>query len=53
VYAVRFQDTRLYERERFECVEANGVPFTCTWKGIAEFRAGVPLYPRGLLELIG
>jgi hypothetical protein len=28
------------------------VPFTCTWKPIADFRAGEALYPDGLLELI-
>jgi len=52
VYKVRFADPRLYERDHFDCVEANGVPFTCIWKPIAEFRGGVPLYPDGLLELI-
>lgn len=52
VYAARFADQRLYDRERFECIEANGVHFTCVWKAIADFRAGVPLYPDGLLELI-
>jgi 8-oxo-dGTP pyrophosphatase MutT (NUDIX family) len=53
VYTTRFADPRYYERERFECVEANGARFGCVWKPIAEFRAGVPLYPEGLLELLG
>lgn len=44
---------RGHEQERFDCVEANGVRFTCNWKPIADFRAGDPLYPDGLLELIG
>ena len=52
VYAVRFDDARLYQQERFECIEANGVAFTCAWKAIADFRAGAPLYPDGLLGLI-
>ena len=52
VYSVRFADPRLYEQDRFECVEANGMPFICTWKPIADFRGGVPLYPDGLLGLI-
>ena len=52
VYSVRFADARLYEKDRFECVEANGVQFTCTWKPIADFRAGEALYPDGLLEMI-
>jgi hypothetical protein len=53
VYAVRFADLHRYEQERFECVEANGIPFTCAWKAIADFRAGAPLYPDGLLDLLG
>lgn len=53
VYAARFADQRLYERDHFDCVEANGPRFTCIWKPIADFRAGVLLYPDGLLELIG
>lgn len=53
VYAARFADPRDYERERFDCIEANGARFTCVWKPIAYFRAGMPLYPDGLLELIG
>jgi ADP-ribose pyrophosphatase YjhB (NUDIX family) len=53
VYAARFADPRDYERARFDCVEANGSRFTCVWKPIADFRAGVLLYPDGLLELIG
>lgn len=52
VYGARFADQRLYERASFECVEANGVRFTCVWKPIADFRAGTRLYPDGLLELI-
>lgn len=46
-------DPRLYARERFDCVEVDGVPFTCVWKPLADFRAGAPLYPDGLLALIG
>ncbi|MEX2047423.1 MAG: hypothetical protein WEE03_09675 [Chloroflexota bacterium] len=53
VYAASFADSRLYERDRFECVEANGTRFICTWRAVADFRAGVPLYPDGLLDLIG
>ncbi len=52
VYAVRFQDPQLYERERFECVEANGARFLCVWKAIAHFDERAPLYPDGLLDLI-
>jgi ADP-ribose pyrophosphatase YjhB (NUDIX family) len=52
VYAARFAEPRLYEQERFACVEADGAAFTCVWKPIADFRRGTPLYPGGLLELI-
>jgi ADP-ribose pyrophosphatase YjhB (NUDIX family) len=51
-YAARFADPRTYDREQFDCVESDGGGFTCVWKSIAEFRAGAPLYPDGLLELI-
>ena len=53
VYAARFADDGQYERDRFDCIEANGARFTCVWKPIADFRWGVPLYPDGLLELLG
>jgi ADP-ribose pyrophosphatase YjhB (NUDIX family) len=53
VYRARFVDPTDYEQARFECIEANGARFTCVWKQIAEFRSGVPLYPDGLLDLIG
>lgn len=53
VYTVRFADPALYAKERFDCVEANGVPFICVWKPLADFRAGAALYPEGLLELTG
>ena len=52
VYEVRFADPALYQRDHFECVEANGIRFTCVWKPIAEFGERAPLYPDGLLELI-
>ena len=52
VYAARFADQRLYERDHFDCIEVDGSRFTCVWKPIADFRAGVPLYPEGLLDLI-
>lgn len=53
VYDARFVDRAQYERTRFECIEANGAQFTCVWRRIADFRAGVPLYPAGLIDLIG
>jgi ADP-ribose pyrophosphatase YjhB (NUDIX family) len=52
VYSARFADERLYERDRFECIEANETR-TCVWKRIADFNAGVPLYPDGLIDLMG
>ena len=53
VYAVRFADPQQCERDRFDCIEANGARFICIWKPVTDFRAGAPLYPDGLLELIG
>jgi ADP-ribose pyrophosphatase YjhB (NUDIX family) len=53
VYTVRFADQAQYQRDQFDCIEANGAQFTCIWKSIGDFRAGAPLYPAGLLELLG
>ena len=53
VYAARFADASQYERARFKGIESDRGDFTCVWKRISEFHAGVPLYPDGLLELIG
>ena len=52
VYEVSFADPALYQRDHFDCLEANGIRFTCVWKPIAEFGERAPLYPDGLLELI-
>jgi len=52
VYEARFSDPELYQRDQFDCVEANGVRFTCIWKRVAEFSERAPLYPDGLLELV-
>ncbi len=53
VYAVAFEDDRLYEIDRFECVESGGVPFACVWRPISAFGPAAPLYPEGLLSLLG
>ena len=53
VYGVRFANDELYRRGRFECVEPGGPAFICEWKRIADFRDGAPLYPDGLLAMIG
>jgi 8-oxo-dGTP pyrophosphatase MutT (NUDIX family) len=50
VYEARFSDPTFYSRERIECVEADGQPFTCVWRRVS--RPGEPLFPEGLLELI-
>ncbi len=52
VYEVRFADPSLYGRERFECVEANGARFTCTWRRLDSFDERAPLYPEGLAALL-
>ncbi len=51
IYEVRFADPAMYERDTFVCVEANGTPFTCVWKSVADF-ARDELYPSGLFELL-
>ena len=51
VFEAKFADASLYERDSFECVEANQTLFTCIWKPLADF-AQEPLYPSGLLELL-
>jgi 8-oxo-dGTP pyrophosphatase MutT (NUDIX family) len=52
LYDARFSDPSFYSRDVIDCVEANGIRFTCVWKPIADFRSGVPLYPTGLIDLI-
>jgi ADP-ribose pyrophosphatase YjhB (NUDIX family) len=52
VYEVHFADPQLYQRDHFDCVEANGTRFTCIWKRLAEFNERAPLYPGGLVALI-
>ena len=49
VYEVRFADPELYKRDRFDCVEGNGIGFTCIWKPLAEFGERDPLYPGRLV----
>lgn len=51
VYEARFSDPTFYSRDVIDCVEADGQPFTCVWRRLSEL--GEPLYPSGLLELIG
>jgi len=52
VYEVRFADPELYKRDRFDCIEGNGIRFTCLWKPIAQFGERAPLYPDGLIDLL-
>lgn len=51
VYEARFADPQLYERDVFECVEANGAAFSCVRREIDSF-SGDALYPAGLLALL-
>lgn len=54
LYAADLADASLYEVELLNCVEDDGSTFCAMWKPLAFFRAGnAPLYPDGLLELIG
>lgn len=49
-----FVDDSLYERERFEGVDAGGaVEYEATWRGLDDFADDPePLYPEGLAELL-
>jgi len=51
VYEARFADPSMHRRDSFSCVEADGQPFTCVWKPLADFERE-PLYPSGLRELL-
>jgi 8-oxo-dGTP pyrophosphatase MutT (NUDIX family) len=51
VYEARFSDPSFYSRDAIECVEADGQPFTCIWRRVSD--TSEPLFPEGLLELIG
>jgi 8-oxo-dGTP pyrophosphatase MutT (NUDIX family) len=51
IYEARFSDVSFYAREVIECVEADGQPFTCIWRRWHD--PGEPLFPEGLLQLIG
>jgi ADP-ribose pyrophosphatase YjhB (NUDIX family) len=53
VFEGRLTDRTLYERDRFQVVEAGGDPVTALWVGIERFGdGGATLYPEGLLELL-
>jgi 8-oxo-dGTP pyrophosphatase MutT (NUDIX family) len=52
IYEARLADAALCERDFIEGAEEDGEPLRCTWKPIADFERGVPLYPEGLLELL-
>ena len=52
-YSVRFSDPGLYEREQFDCVEAEGVRSTCIWMKLADFNSRVArLYPHGVTVFV-
>lgn len=54
VYAGDFVDPAFYSRERLEGYEVDE-PFQIVWKSLAELKGNPaePLYPDGLLELLG
>ncbi len=54
LYAADLADASLYGVELLNCVEDDGSAFCAMWQPLDYFRAGnAPLYPDGLLELIG
>lgn len=52
--AAEFADVTLYERERFEGVDAGGaVEYEATWRALDDLAAGdEPFYPEGLMKLL-
>ncbi len=52
IYEAGLSDASLSERDLIEGAEEDGEPLVCTWKPIADFERGDPLYPEGLLELL-
>jgi len=54
VYEADLVDERLYTLDGMTGNEDDGTPFKVVWMSLATFYAGeAPLYPDGLLELIG
>jgi len=54
VYEAAFADESLYRAETLQGREDDGSEIAVMWKPMADFRAGKePLYPEGLLELLG
>jgi 8-oxo-dGTP pyrophosphatase MutT (NUDIX family) len=52
VYAARFVDPRLYDREIITDVQDDGVPLRVLWKPLLDFQHDALLVPAGLLELL-
>lgn len=53
VYDGEFADAALYEQPFLPGVESNGVAFQAQWRSLDSFGADLPLYPNGLLALLG
>jgi len=49
-----FADTAVYERDRFDGIDAGGaVEYEATWRSLDDLaRAAEPLYPTGLVQLL-
>ena len=53
IYDGQFSDSSLYQRDFIRGVESNGQSFQAHWRGVESFCSELPLYPNGLLELLG
>lgn len=52
VYDARLVDVSLYQRGVFRGAESDGQPFVASWRSLASFGPELPLYPKGLADLL-
>lgn len=53
VYTGNFADPRLYDTEQIHGRGDSGEAFDVVWKPLSDFNGQTPLYPEGLMELLG
>jgi ADP-ribose pyrophosphatase YjhB (NUDIX family) len=52
IYEGRLSDPSFHDRDVIQGREEDGSELRCTWKPVADFERGAPLYPEGLLDLL-
>lgn len=52
IYAARFVDETLYDRQNFDGAEDDGTAIRVLWQRLATFGSSCHLYPDGLLKLL-